>query len=250
MPESRRLKLIISYDGGDFAGWQAQANASSVQQSLEFTFRRICGEPIVMIGAGRTDAGVHAFGQCAHADVPAGRLAPGEWLKAANALLPPTVRVLRASFVSEHFHARFSAKEKIYRYRIITSLVLSPFEAGRAWHVAGPVDETILRQSANLFIGKHDFASFTAARAKGMERKTVRRISAVSVRRTGARIDLDFTAPGFLYKMVRMIVGAIIQSALGKEELDSVRSRLKRPGGSDRRFVAPAEGLYLVRVQY
>src|SRR5205814_10386026 len=131
MRESRRLKLVISYDGRDFAGWQSQRHSNTVQDQLEAAFERVCGTPLAVTGAGRTDAGVHAIGQCVHVDVPAAKLAAAQWLKALNGTLPPAIRILRARFVGKSFHARFSARAKLDRYRIRNSAPLSPFEVGR-----------------------------------------------------------------------------------------------------------------------
>jgi len=141
---SRRLKLIVAYDGAPFAGWQSQSHGNTVQDHLERAFERVTGEPVRVHGAGRTDAGVHAFAQCAHVDVlkflPADR-----WIKALNALLPSAIRVLRCRYVSQDFHARLSAKGKIYRYRFWTAPVLSQFDYGRAWHIPQPLHSQTLK---------------------------------------------------------------------------------------------------------
>src|SRR2546423_4745817 len=122
MPESRRLKLVISYDGRDFAGWQSQKQRNTIQDNLEAAFEHVCGQRLTVTGSGRTDSGVHALGQCAHVDVPAAQFVADRWLKALNGVLPQTIRILRAHFVLKSFHARFSAKGKVYRYRIINGL--------------------------------------------------------------------------------------------------------------------------------
>ena len=126
MPEARRLKLVISYDGRDFAGWQSQKHGNTIQDRLEAAFEGICGRRVAVTGSGRTDSGVHALGQCAHVDVPAAQFAAERWLKALNGVLPPTIRISQARFVTKNFHARFSAKGKVYRYRIINGAVRSP----------------------------------------------------------------------------------------------------------------------------
>src|SRR5262245_8861492 len=136
---SRRLKLIIAYDGSPFAGWQSQSHRNTVQDHLERAFERVAAEAVRVHGAGRTDAGVHALAQCAHADVSK-FLAADRWIKALNALLPSSIRVLRSRYVSKDFHARLSAKGKIYRYEISTASVLPPLEFGRAWHIAQSLD--------------------------------------------------------------------------------------------------------------
>jgi len=131
MRESRRLKLVISYDGRDFAGWQSQKHGNTVQDHLEAAFEKVCGTRLAVTGSGRTDSGVHALGQCAHVDVPAAQFAAERWLKALNGVLSPAIRILRAGFVGKSFHARFSAKGKVYRYRIINGAVR------RRWRLAG-----------------------------------------------------------------------------------------------------------------
>jgi len=249
MPESRRLKLIISYDGRDFAGWQSQRHGNTIQDNVEAALETICGQHLSVIGSGRTDAGVHALGQCAHVDVPPARFVAERWLKALNGVLPPMIRVLRARFVPKSFHARFSALGKIYRYRIVNGPVRPPLEIGRAWHIARDLDLELLGRAANLFAGRHDFAAFTANRGK-KERSTIRTMKYVRVIRRRDLIELEFSADGFLYKMVRLVVGSIIRCALGKETPKSIKSRLECPSRPCNRFVAPACGLYLIRVNY
>jgi tRNA pseudouridine38-40 synthase len=249
MPESRRLKLVISYDGRDFAGWQSQKQGNTIQDNLEAAFERVCGQRLTVTGSGRTDAGVHALGQCAHVDVPAAQFVTDRWLKALNGVLPQTIRILHARFVPKTFHARFSARAKVYRYRIINGLVRPPLEIGRAWHIAPLLDRDLLRRAAALFAGQHNFAAFTANRGKEAI-STVRTIEyARAIGRRGLMI-VEFSADGFLYKMVRLMVGSIVRCALGKESLRSIELRLERPSRSATRFVAPAGGLYLVRVRY
>src|ERR1051326_790356 len=245
---SRRLKLIVAYDGAPFAGWQSQSHPNTVQDHLERAFERVTSRAARVHGAGRTDAGVHALPQCAHVDVlkflPADR-----WIKALNALLPSAIRVLRCQYVSNDFHARLSAKGKIYRYRIWTAPVLPPFEYRRAWHIARPLDEEILQLAAKQFIGTHDFAAFAANRGKP-EPNTIRTINSVCVRQKGACVTIEFDGDGFLYKMVRLIVGALAKCAVGKVHAEEITSRLHSGKIGSDRFTAPAEGLHLVRVRY
>src|SRR5438876_11798083 len=137
---SRRLKMIIAYDGVPFSGWQSQSHRNTIQDHLERAFERVTGKLVRVHGAGRTDAGVHALAQCAHVDLPSRRYEPGRWVSALNGILPSTIRVMKCRFVSDAFHARFSAKGKTYRYRIWNAAVLPPFERDRAWHGANPLD--------------------------------------------------------------------------------------------------------------
>src|SRR5262249_50934054 len=182
------------------------------------------------------------------------------WIKALNALLPSAIRVLRCQYVSNDFHARLSAKRKIYRYRIWTAPVLTPFEYQRAWHIARPLDVEILQLAAKQFIGTHDFAAFAANRGKSTSRtdsshgepepNTIRTINSVCVRQKGACVTIEFDGDGFLYKMVRLIVGVLVKCALGKMRMGEITSRLHSGKVGSDRFTAPAEGLHLVRVRY
>ena len=246
-----RLKLIVSYDGASFSGWQSQANRNAIQDHLENAFQRICSEPVRVHGAGRTDAGVHALAQCAHVDLPNRRYEPDRWVSALNGLLPPAIRVVRCRFVSEVFHARFSAKGKTYRYRVWNAAVLPPFESGRAWHVVSALDFESMATAANEFSGEHDFVSFSANRGTP-ETGTVRIIRAVRLRRAGPCISMEFDGDGFLYKMVRMMAGTLVRIGLNKSSPQDISARLRSPRKaiSRGRIAAPADGLFLVRVRY
>lgn len=245
---SRRLKLIVAYDGTSFGGWQSQSHRNTVQDHLERAFGRITGKAVRVSGSGRTDAAVHALAQCANVDVTK-FLPTDRWIKALNALLPSSIRVLRCKYVAKDFHARLSAKRKIYHYRIWTGPILPPFENCRAWHVAQPLDLKILKPAASQFVGTHDFAAFAANRGKP-EPNTIRTINSVRVRQKGPCITIEFDGDGFLYKMVRLMVGALVKCALGKLPATEIASQLKSGNAGSARLVAPAEGLYLVRVCY
>jgi tRNA pseudouridine38-40 synthase len=238
----------VAYDGARFAGWQSQSHRNAIQDHLEHAFEHVAGGPVRVHGAGRTDAGVHALAQCAHVDVNK-TLPPERWLEALNALLPPAIRVVRCRYVSHDFHARLSAKGKIYRYRIWSAPVLPPFEYGRAWHISHSLDLEALKEAAKHFVGTHDFAHFAANRGKP-EKSTIRTIYSVRARQKAACITTDFHGDGFLYKMVRLIVGALVKCALGKMRTEDVVARLESGQVGPARFAAPAEGLFLVRVRY
>ncbi|HET9418262.1 MAG TPA: tRNA pseudouridine(38-40) synthase TruA [Chthoniobacterales bacterium] len=246
---SQRLKLILAYDGMHFAGWQSQTHRNTIQDQLERAFDRISGQRVRVQGAGRTDTGVHALGQCAHVDLAEPKLAAGDWVQALNAVLQPTIRVLRCSFVSTHFHARLSANGKVYRYRIWSGPVMPPHEYGRAWHLAAKLDFDRLERSAQEFVGMHDFAAFAANRGH-TEANTTRTIRSVRSLHRGSRVNIEFDGDGFLYKMVRLMVGSIVQCALGKQTVAEIANQLSRRQSAGRRFVAPAAGLFLVRVRY
>jgi len=245
----RRLKMIVAYDGKGFAGWQSQSHRNTIQDHIERAFERIGPKPFRVHGAGRTDAGVHALAQCAHVDLIDERFPATRWTRALNALLPPTIRVLRCRYVSNDFHARLSAKGKLYRYRIWSGPVLPPLEYGRVWHVASPLDLEVLKAGAKHFVGTHNFASFAANRGK-REKNTIRTIYSVRMRRTGPCVTLDFDGDGFLYKMIRLIVGSLVKCALGKLRVQDLTERLGSAQAGTPRLAAPAEGLFLVRVRY
>jgi tRNA pseudouridine38-40 synthase len=255
----KRLKLVIAYNGAEFAGWQSQLHRKTIQDQLEEAFRRIVGIHVRVHGAGRTDAGVHAFAQCAHVDLPDRRLEAIDYVAALNAILPPGIRVLRTQYVSPDFHARFSAKGKVYRYRIWAGPILPPHEFQRAWHVTTPLDFDVLKKAAMRFLGRHDFQAFAAKRGKsdrsnkqrpGDAVGTTRTIRSVRVRRSGRFITIEFDGDGFLYKMVRLMVGAIVNAARGKISVADIGEWLNCGATNGRRLVAPAEGLFLIRVWY
>jgi tRNA pseudouridine38-40 synthase len=151
--------------------------------------------------------------------------------------------------VSQKFHARFSATGKLYRYRIWAAPILPPLELGRAWHISSSLEVDLLKAAGQKFVGKHDFAAFAANPGK-KEKDTIRTIQSVRVRRSGPRITIDVAGNGFLYKMVRLMVGAMTHVGLGKMDLSEIAARLKSGQADSSRFVAPAEGLYLVKIWY
>lgn len=243
-----KWKLTVAYDGAPYSGWQSQADGNAVQDHLERAVAAVEGKRAVVHGSGRTDAGVHALGQVAHFETTRTNLSARQWLRALNAHLPPTIRVLACVRAPASFHARFGAVGKMYRYRIYAGEVLPPLELGRCWPVHKPLDFETMKEAAQLFVGRHDFAAFAANRGKVNE-DTVRTIERIAVSRKGPLIELTFTGEGFLYKMVRMLAGAIVKTAAGQEDISALRARLKN-GTPKWNHVAPAEGLFLVRVRY
>lgn len=246
---SQRLKLIVAYDGSEYAGWQSQTHRNTIQDELERAVHQILGARVRVHGAGRTDTGVHALAQCAHVDLANRKLTAPRWTAALNGVLPPTIRVLRCRYVSENFHARFSAKGKTYRYRIWAAPVLPPLELQRAWHISGPLNRGSLIEAGKRFVGDHNFAAFAANRGKPEENNT-RTIWSLAVRGRGSNIAVEISGNGFLYKMVRLIIGAMVQVALDKANIADIDGALRSGRPNKGRLVAPAEGLYLVRVWY
>ncbi len=248
-PVSRRFKIVVAYDGGGFAGWQSQAHQNTVQDRLEAALHSVTREHSTVHGSGRTDTGVHALGQCAHFDLVGSKWSSETLQKALNAVLSPAIRVLQCRVVSSNFHARFKIKKKTYRYRIWNAGVLSPFEVGRAWHISRPLDRVRLKSALSLCKGRHDFAAFSANTGRRID-DTFRTISRASLRGSGSCLAIEVEGEGFLYKMVRLLVGAAVLHAQGEVSLATIKSDLAEGRAHGRRLVAPACGLYLVRVRY
>jgi tRNA pseudouridine38-40 synthase len=248
-----RLKLTVAYDGAPFDGWQSQATANGVQDHIEAAFHSVSGIRLRIHGSGRTDAGVHATGQIAHADVPRGRLTPATWMAALNASLPPDIRIIRVDRVpggEGGFHARFSAKGKRYIYRLWNASYMHPLEIGRAWHVPRELDLTLLREAAAQLTGRHDFARFTAKRRGQIPTETVRTIRGIRVQSRGPLVTLTFEGDGFLYKMVRLLTGTIVRVAEKRAPLSYITDLLDLGTNVRTHFMGVAEGLYLARVFY
>ncbi len=252
--KTERLRLTIAYDGRVFRGWQSQATGDSVQDHLERALATLCGERVIVHGSGRTDAGVHALGQIAHVDVPKNRLPLPRWAPALNAGLPPQVRITRLVRAKPTFHARFDAVGKTYVYRIWNAPVLHPLEIGRAWFLPGELDLPLLRESAALLEGTHDFASFAAHRApprhRPVESDTVRTLHCIQITQRGPLITLRFQGSGFLYRMVRLLTGSLVRVAQHRAPAAWLTELLQSKGATKTSFAAPAEGLYLARVLY
>ena len=241
------LKLVLAYDGTDFAGWQRQENARTVQGVFEEVIARVTGERVTVIGAGRTDAGVHACGQVANFRTTS-RLSAENLQRALNALLPPSVAVLEAEEVPAEFHARFGAVGKHYCYTLHLGPVRPVFDRERVLHVRAHLNLPAMRRAAGALVGEHDFAAFTTHAEEA--KSTVRRIEEVRIRRNGSRVLVDITGSGFLYGMVRAIVGTLLEVGRGKLPPAAVADIL---ASCDRRRAgptAPAHGLCLMSVRY
>lgn len=243
----RRIIITIEYDGTAYAGWQRQLNGLAVQQVVEEALGRACGERIVITGASRTDAGVHARGQVAHFDT-ASRIPPEKYPFVLNTLLPPDVRVLAGREVPPGFHARFMTCGKRYTYRIINSRHGSALLRLTHAHVPVPLDAARMHQAAQALLGQHDFAAFQAS--GGTAKTTVRTIRAAQVTRTGDEIVLTVEGDAFLYNMVRIIAGTLIEIGQGKRGMDAFDRALRSHDRLDLGVTAPAHGLELTRVDY
>ena len=245
-----RLKLTLAYDGAAFRGWQSQPGGGSVQDILQAALTRLAGGMKISVqGAGRTDAGVHAIGQVAHAEVPGTRGDAKYWQRALNATLPPAVRIMSCVRARPDFHARYAATGKTYDYVLWTGPVLPPHRAGRAWHVQPTPDPVVLRRAAAVLRGRHDFRGFSANRGTPVH-DTRRHVRSVRVLVRGPEITLRFEGDGFLYKMVRMLVAAMVRLAQHRATLADLEDRLVGRQCDLPRTVAPPDGLSLRRVTY
>lgn len=244
-----RLRLLIAYDGSGYAGWQRVATGVGVQERIEEALEKIAGRRVAVEGASRTDRGVHATGMTASLDWAHPRLAAADLRRALNALLPSDIRVLEARRAPPGFHARFSAKRKLYRYRIQNAPVADPLRRGVCWHVPHALDLAAMRAAAEAFVGRHDFSA--VATNPGYARASmVRTVRLCRVRRRGDEVLVEVEGDGFLYKMVRTMVGTLVEVGGGRREASSVAAML---AARDRRRAgktAPAHGLCLARVGY
>lgn len=250
-----RLKLTIAYDGRPFGGWQIQPNAPTVQDHVERALAEVAKEPIRLHASGRTDAGVHALGQCAHFDAP-GHLTmnPLNWLAALNTKLPATIRVMECGEAPPGFHARFSATSKTYIYDLSTAPVLPPLLAGLAWHLPRQLDPHTLADALALFLGEHDFRAFAAVRGnETTDTSHTRTLTTASLAPHDQGYRITVTGNGFLYKMVRLLVGSAVTTARGRFHLDDLGALLDQDPSLPRGkapLCAPPDGLYLRDVSY
>ncbi len=245
----QRLLFRIAYLGDAHTGWQSQPSGEGVQDQLERALKAIYHRELRIHGAGRTDAGVHASGQMAHVDLPLGGLSPEKWPAAMNGNLPRSIRVLDCRVVPTTFHARFSAKGKTYRYRVWLDRWHHPLEIGRSWHFPAAIERDRLPTLLASLRGTHDFAAFTANR-RVPPTSTIRTLYRVTARRSGRLFELRFTGSGFLFRMVRMLVGGILDCLRTDRDADRLARQLEDPSLRLMREAAPAHGLILERVHY
>lgn len=258
MEGERRLRLTVSYCGTPWRGWQSLAGGDTVQDELNAAFLKAVRATVQVQGSGRTDAGVHALAQTAHVDVPVTlRMSDESWEKALNACLPPTIRILRVEAAEPNFHARFDAERKIYLYRIWRPRLMSAFEAERSWQVYGPLDIAAMRQCLEKLVGEHNFVRLSANRGdmpetqrRATPAKTTRTIFRAEMREAEELIEMEFEGDGFLYKMVRMIVGSLVSVGRGRSTVAWFNDLLESAEGRQSTLMAPAGGLYLKRVIY
>ncbi|MCK8059804.1 MULTISPECIES: tRNA pseudouridine(38-40) synthase TruA [unclassified Fusibacter] len=240
------IKLIIAYDGTHYAGWQRLKDKKSIQGKIEETLTQLLEEPIEIIGAGRTDAGVHAMGQVANFKTVK-KVDPKKLKTDLNHYLPADIRVLAAEKADPRFHARHNATVKHYRYNIQQDIVL-PFERDYSVQAEKQLDLDAMQKAANILIGKHDFTSFTNVKiGKKSPEKT---IEDIFVSEEEGQITIDFFGDGFLYHMVRKIVSTLLAVGYGELSFLEVRRILDAKNRSEVPGLAPAKGLFLVQVMY
>lgn len=243
----RRIALTVEYDGTAYAGWQRQMNAYTVQEALEKALFRLTGERIGVTGASRTDAGVHALGQTAHFDTVS-RIPAEKFAFALNTKLPPDIRVRASWEASPDFHARFSAKGKLYRYRIYDQPHASALERNLCAHSLYPLDLSRMEEEARAMIGTHDFKAFAASGS--IVRDTVRTIYLCRVKPEGDSKTLYVAGSGFLYNMVRILAGTLMAVGSGKLKPGAISRAIDSGDRLTLGPTAPPEGLTLVRVFY
>lgn len=242
-----RIKLIVAYDGTNYNGYQSQVNGIAVQDVLEKAIADLFGQPIRTLGASRTDTGVHAEGNVAVFDVES-RIEPSRIAFALNARLPQDIRILDSSRVPDDFHPRFQRTVKTYQYHILNRKFPDPLRRNTEMHYYYDLDERAMHKAAQILIGEHDFASFAAAGFSS--RTTVREIYDAKVTRDGDRITFTITGNGFLYNMVRIIAGTLLEIGAGKyrpEHMTDILEAKKRKAAGP---TAVSKGLVLVRIEY
>ncbi len=249
----RNLKVIVSYDGAEFSGWQVQPDAPTVQGTLASAIGRITGEKVLPQGSGRTDAGVHALAQVM-TFVTESSVPTENFVRALNDILPASVRVLEVAEAPEEFDARHSARAKTYRYRIYRESICPPFLSRYVWHYPYVLDESAMADAAPLVAGEHDFTSFAAVdpeRRRGDEPiSNLRTIFSSAWERSGEELIYTVRGSGFLHHMVRNLVGTFILVGRGTVEVSEIPRILEARQRSAAGATAPARGLYLVGVEY
>ncbi len=246
----KKYKLTIQYEGTDYSGWQVQPDATTIQETIEQVLEKFLQEPQRIIGAGRTDSGVHALGQVAHFTTER-ELDQRIFLKSANGLLPHEIRITHIEEVPESFHAQKSAKKKIYHYHLYLDPVQSPFKRRTTTLVRKKIDLELLKKAASEFVGTHDFTSFANSAHEGAASKSaVRTIYRLDVVPEEGGIRLEFEGSGFLYKMVRNITGMLIDVSSGRRPLSDIQKVLAAKDRREASRAAPATGLFLVEIFY
>jgi tRNA pseudouridine38-40 synthase len=244
----RTIKLTVAYDGTDFVGWQRQENGASIQAVVEDTLGEIAGTRVILHAAGRTDAGVHALAQVASARI-ATVLDDATLVRALNAKLPESIRVIAVETVDDRFHARFSAAGKRYEYRIWNGPAVPPFLRLYTWQVPEKLDVGRMQEASLALVGAHDFAAFRSSRA--INASTIREVTEAGWRMgPDALLVFDIAGRGFLRYMVRSLVGTLLEIGRGQRPVSDIAALLASPDRSAAGCTAPSRGLFLVNVLY
>lgn len=241
------IKLVLEYDGTDYAGWQRQSGQSTVQEAVETAIEGVAQAKASVIGAGRTDAGVHAFGQVASFRIDR-HMTPREWTRALNAHLPQTIVVRGAEIMPDNFHARHAAKGKLYEYRILNRPERPAVQRHYCWHVHQPLDDAAMNQAALSLIGSHDFSSFETQPTENED--PVCHLQRLAVYRQGDSLRIEAYADRFLKQMVRSIIGTLVEVGMGRRSPDKLSTILIARDRSAAGKTAPPHGLFLMRVDY
>lgn len=241
------IKLTIQYDGTNYCGWQKQNNGKSIQEEIEKAIHRITGERVDLIGSGRTDGGVHALGQVANFKTDS-TVPPDRFKYALNSILPQDICIISSELVPDSFHSQFDAKGKIYRYTIYNREVRNPIYNRYVYHVPKKLDLPSMEKGAECFLGSHDFKAFMASGSN--VKSTVRTIKSISLNKKEDFIFLTIEGNGFLYNMVRIIAGTLVQVGLGKLQWQSIPYIIESKDRKMAGHTAPPQGLCLEKVYY
>ena len=240
-----RYKAIVSYDGTAYQGWQKQPDKNSVQAKIETALSRLCQHGVKITGAGRTDKGVHAFGQVFHFDCDKEFK---DITKSINSQLPEDIRIVSCKPVSDEFHSRYNAKWKHYSY-IINTGKFNPIQRNYAYQLSIELDEEKMQEAAKALVGTHDFSSFNATRKDEIEDQ-VRTIYKIEVKRRGSLVTVDYYGDGFLRYMIRMMTGALIEAGKGKITAEDIQNIMEKMDKTACNYNVPACGLYLIEISY
>lgn len=243
----RTLKLVVAYDGSAYHGFQKQKNAVTVQNLLEEVLSKLCGEEVTIAGSGRTDAGVHAWGQVVSLETN-GTIPCANIIRASKKMLPADIVIISAEEVEAGFHARYSAKWKRYQYRIVENEFDSPFEVKYAWQIREHLDLGAMNQAAESLLGTHDFSAFRSSGS--VDSSPIRTMYEAKWERRGSELLFTIGGDGFLYHMVRNLVWSLVQVGMGKRTISDFAAELEAKRCEFLNEPAPAQGLYLKEVFY
>lgn len=241
------IKLILEYDGTAYAGWQRQADQPTIQEAVEAAIVGVTQTKVPVIGAGRTDAGVHALGQVASFRIDR-NMTSREWTRALNAHLPESIVVRSTALMPDTFHARHSAQGKLYEYRIVNRPERPAVERDYCWHIHRPLDDAAMNKAGLVLVGSHDFSSFQTQPTDNDD--PICRLQRFTVFREGDRLRIEAYANRFLKQMIRSIVGTLVEVGLNKRTPENLRTVLEARDRSAAGKTAPPQGLFLVRVDY